>query len=52
MKTPVPTAAQFALNLEFLARELRVGGQSAVPSGFGFANAFDLRPLEQAMATL
>jgi ABC-type nitrate/sulfonate/bicarbonate transport system substrate-binding protein len=52
MKTPVPTAAQFALNLEFLARELQAGGQPGVPPGFGFADAFDLRPLEQAMATL
>jgi len=51
MKTPVPTAAQLALNLEFLARELDAAGQAGVPRGFGFADAFDLRPLERAMAS-
>ncbi|MEJ0071440.1 MAG: ABC transporter substrate-binding protein [Pseudomonadota bacterium] len=52
MKTPVPTPAQLALNLEFLARELEAVGQPPVPRGFGFADAVDLGPVEQAMATL
>jgi NitT/TauT family transport system substrate-binding protein len=52
MKTPVPTEAQFALNRQFLEAELKALGQPAMPAGFKFSDAFDLRPLDKAMASI
>jgi NitT/TauT family transport system substrate-binding protein len=49
MATPRPTETQFALNLEFLKAELELGKQPAPPANYGFADAWDLRPLDAAL---
>jgi NitT/TauT family transport system substrate-binding protein len=52
MKTPVPTPAQFNLNLQFLEQELKTLGQSGVPAGFKMSDAYELEFAEKALRSL
>lgn len=52
MKTPVPTKAQFDLNMDFLDAELKQLQQPGIPAGFKFEDAYDLRFVEKAMSSL
>jgi NitT/TauT family transport system substrate-binding protein len=49
MRDPVPTPAQFALNMAFLKEELRLVNQPPPPESFGFEDAWELRFVRQAM---
>ncbi len=52
MADPVPTQAQFDLTRSFLADELAATSQPPIPPGFAFADAFDLRFVQDAMKRL
>ena len=50
MKTPMPTKAQFDVNLAFMQQSLKDAGQKPAPADYTFEKAFDLRFVKQAMA--
>jgi len=50
-RTPLISEAQFALNVEFLDRELKLLGQSGVPATFKYGDAYDMAIANEAMRT-
>ncbi|MGE0311515.1 MAG: ABC transporter substrate-binding protein [Lautropia sp.] len=50
MKTPMPTRAQFDINLKFMNDSLVEAGQKPAPADYSFEKAFDLRFVKQALA--
>ncbi|MEZ5653100.1 MAG: ABC transporter substrate-binding protein [Burkholderiaceae bacterium] len=52
MKTPVPTQAQFDVNVRFLQEALKDAGQKPVPADYSYDKAFDLRFARKALESI
>ena len=52
MPTPVPTAAQFDLNREFVNRGAATRGQPGLPDSMTFEKAFDTTIAQEAVASI